>query len=146
MGLVYDEISKFKKRYPMTIAWRLKKHAEIIETHLNPGEKVKFAFAAQKNDNPLDIITTNAVVLTDRRLLIAQKRLFFGYFFTAITPDLFNDLSVQMGIIWGKIIIDTVKETVTLSNIQREALDDIETAITEYMMVEKRNCRKNKEA
>ena len=42
-----------------------------------------------------------------------------------------------MGIIWGKVIIDSVKEEITLSNIQREALDDIETEVTEYMMKEK---------
>lgn len=134
---VYDKLLEFKKKYPMTISWRLKKHANVIEKHLNPGEKIKYAFAAQKNNNPLDIITTYAVVLTNKRILLASKRVLFGYFFTAITPDLFNDLTVRMGIIWGKVSIDTVKEEVVLSNIQREALDEIETKVTEYMMKEK---------
>lgn len=134
---VYEELKKFKKKYPMTISWRLKKHAKIIEKHLNPDEKILYAFAAQKNDNPLDIITTYAIVITNKRILLASKRVLFGYFLISITPDLFNDLSVKMGIIWGKVIIDTVKEVVTLSNIQREALDEIETAVTEYMMEEK---------
>lgn len=137
-GDVYKLVREFKKRYPWTISWRLKKHCEVIETHLNPGEIVRYAFAAQKNDNPFDIITTYVVVLTNKRILLGTKRLFFGYFFTAITPDMFNDIEVKMGLIWGKIIIDTVKETVYLSNIQRDALDDIETAITEYMMREKK--------
>lgn len=135
---VYEMLVKFKKDYPKTIAWRLKKHAKIIDLHLNPGEIVKYAFAAQKNDNPFDIITTYAIVLTNKRILLASKRLLFGYFFTAITPDLFNDLKVEMGLIWGKVKIDTIKEEVVLSNIQREALDDIETQVTEYMMQEKK--------
>ena len=135
---VYEKLVAFKKQFPMTISWRLKKHAKIIETHLNPGEQIKYAFAAQKNNNPFDIITTYAVVLTNKRILLGTKRLLFGYFFTAITPDLFNDLKVEMGLIWGKVRIDTIKEEVYLSNIQREALDDIETKITEYMMREKR--------
>ena len=59
---------------------------------------------------------------------------------------MFNDLTVKMGIIWGKVIIDTVKEKVVLSNIQREALDDIETAITSYMMEEKSKYFNHKEA
>ena len=139
---VYKFVLDFKKQYPWTISWRLKKHCEIVEKHLNPGEIVKYAFAAQKNDNPLDIVTTYVVVLTNKRILLGTKRLLFGYFFTAITPDMFNDLSVKMGLIWGKIIIDTVKETVYLSNIQKEALDDIETAITEYMMQEKKKYAK----
>lgn len=134
---VYEKALEFKKKYPMTISWRLKKHAKIVELHLNPDEEVKYAFAAQKNDNPLDIITTYMVVLTNKRILLGQKRLLFGYFFTAITPDMFNDLQVSMGIIWGKISIDTVKEVVVLSNIQRDALDEIETNITQYMMEEK---------
>lgn len=142
---VYQKLLAFKKKYPMTIAWRLKSHAKIIEKHLNPGEEVLYAFAAQKNDNPLDIITTYAIALTNKRIMIGSKRVFFGYFFTTITPDLFNDLKVNMGIIWGKIYIDTVKEFVTFSNLDRNALPEIETNISEYMMNEKRKIAKETE-
>lgn len=135
---VYQQLLDFKKKYPMTIAWRLKSHAKVIEKHLNPGEEILYTFAAQKNDNPLDIITTYAVVLTNKRIMVGSKRVLFGYFFTTITPDMFNDLKVNMGIIWGKIYIDTVKEFVTFSNIDRNALPEIETNISEYMMNEKR--------
>jgi hypothetical protein len=137
-NVVYSKLKEFKNKYPMTISWRLKAHSKVVNNHLNPGEEVLYAFAAQKNDNPLDIITTCAVVLTNKRIIIGQKRLLFGYFFTSITPDMFNDLTVKMGIIWGKIYIDTIKEIVKLSNIQQEALDDIETTISEYMMQEKK--------
>jgi len=137
MNDVYNKLLEFKKKYPFTISWRIKKHAKIIDKHLNPGEVVKYAFCAQKNNNPFDIITTYAFVLTNKRILLGSKRVLFGYFFTTITPDMFNDLQVKMGIIWGKVSIDTVKEVVILSNIQREALDEIETQITEYMMSEK---------
>lgn len=135
---VYQRLQNFKKKYPMTISWRLKQHAKIIEKHLNPGEEVLYAFAAQKNDNPLDFTSTYAVVLTNKRIMMGEKRLLFGYFFTTITPDLFNDLKIKMGLIWGKIEIDTVKEFVTFSNIDRNALPEIETIISEYMMNEKR--------
>lgn len=133
---IYAQAKAFKKKYPMTIAWRLRAHSKILETHLNPDEQVQFVFVAQKNNNPLDIITSYVIAITDKRIIMGQKRLLFGYFFTTITPDMFNDLSVRMGIIWGKICIDTVKEVVYLSNIQREALPVIETAITEYIMAE----------
>jgi len=43
-----------------------------------------------------------------------------------------------MGIIWGSVVVDTVKEEVYLSKIQRGALDEIETNVTEYMMEEKK--------
>lgn len=144
MGIVYDKLKEFKEKYPMTISWRLKQHAKVVELHISDDEEVRFAFAAQKNDNPLDMITTYAIVLTDKRIIVASKRLLFGYFFTSITPDMFNDLNVKMGLIWGKIYIDTVKEVVKLSNIQREALPEIEENITEYMMEEKKKYGANR--
>ena len=48
MSIVYEKAKQFKKRYPLTIAWRLKKHSKIIDLHLNPGEEVKYVFACQK--------------------------------------------------------------------------------------------------
>lgn len=137
MGLVYEQIREFKKNFKSTIAWRIKRHSEIIEKHLNPGETVTFSFAAQGDSSSLEMFNTYAVVLTNKRILLAQKRVVFGYTFLAITPDMFNDLTVSSGLIWGKIFIDTVKETVILSNISKDALDEIETQITEYMMREK---------
>lgn len=138
MSKIYDLVVDFKHKYPGTIAWRIKKHSKIVEMHLNPGEKVYYAFAAQKNDVFYDIFTSCVVALTNRRILIGQKRLLFGYFFSAITPDMFNDLKVKMGLIWGKVYIDTIKEKVILSKIARRALPEIETKITEYMMREKK--------
>lgn len=138
MGNVYNKLKSFKNKYSSTIAWRLKAHSKVIEKHLNPGEEVIYAFAAQKGFSSFDIFSTFAVVLTNKRILLAQKRVLFGYLFLAITPDMFNDLTVNTGMIWGKVNIDTIKETVTLSNISKESVNEIETQITEYMMSEKK--------
>ena len=61
-----------------------------------------------------------------------------GLLFCNCTPDMFNDLTVRKGLIFGSIIIDTVKERIVLSNIDPNALDEIETIISEYMMEEKK--------
>lgn len=135
---VLESLMEFHKKYPMTVGRRLQKHAKVVERHLNPGEKVLYAFYAQKNDNPIDIVTTCAVVLTSKRLLIGQKRTIFGYFFYSITPDMFNDLQLRVGPIWGKVYVDTIKELVVLSNIDKKALPEIETNISEFMMEEKK--------
>jgi len=135
---IYEEILKFKRKYPITIAWRLKKNSLIAERHLNPDEKVLYTFAAQKNDSFLDIFSSAVVVLTNKRILIGRKRVVFGYFLDSITPDMFNDLKVKSGLIWGKILIDTVKEFVVLSNIDISALPEIETNISSYMMEAKK--------
>lgn len=138
MASVYEQVRAFKNKYPMTVGWRLKQNSEVIEKHLNPGEKVFYAFVAQKNDNPLDIISTAVVALTNERILIGRKRVVMGYFLDSITPDMFNDLKILSGIIWGKVYIDYVKEFVTLSNISKDALSEIETKISSFMMEQKK--------
>lgn len=143
--MVYEKLKEFKAKYPATVAWRLKAHSKVVEKYLNPGEEVRFAFPAQKGNSSMDIFSTFIVVLTNKRILLAQKRVLWGYTYLAITPDMFNDLTVSSGIIWGKLYIDTVKETVMLSNISRTAMDDIETQITEYMMAEKQKYTKGED-
>ena len=142
---VYKKALKFKNKYPNTVAWRIKENSAIIEKHLNPGEEVLYAFVAQKNDNPLNIFGTAVIALTNKRILIGRKRVFVGYFLNSITPDMFNDLKVSGGIIWGKVYIDTIKEFVTLSNISNDALTEIETKISEYMMEMKRKYQQKEE-
>ncbi len=138
MNKVYEEALRFKRRYPGTIAWRLKKHCQRIEEHLNPDEEVLYVFTGQKNNKFYDIISTAVFAITNKRLLIANDRLLFGYFLYSITPDMFNDLTVYSGLIWGKVAIDTVKEIVYVSNLSKKSLDEIETKVTEYMMEEKK--------
>ena len=139
MGKVYDQVRMFKAKYPNTITWfRLKKHAAVIESHLNPGEEPIYSFAGQKNDNMLDILATCVVCLTNERILIGQNILFVGYSLSSITPDMFNDMQVYEGVIFGKISIDTVKEEVILTNLDKRALPEVETAISSFMMEEKK--------
>lgn len=138
MGKVYDEVIRFKRKYPGTVTWRLKKHAKIVQAHLNPDEEVLYAFTGQRNNVFYDVISTSVFIITNKRLLIGQKRLIFGYFLYSITPDMFNDLTVISGLIWGKVCIDTINEQVYVSNLSKKSLDEIETKVTEYMMEEKK--------
>ena len=138
MTNIYDAVASFKRAYPKTIGWRYRKHCSVVERHLNPGEYIQYAFIAQKNDNLLNIFQSAVVALTNERILIGRKRLIFGYNLDSITPDLFNDLKVVSNIIWGKVYIDTIKEFITLSNIDKRALPEIETVITAFMMDQKK--------
>ena len=138
MSKTYELAKKFKSKYPMTVAWRIKAHCNVIDKYLNSDEEVLYVLFGQKNRSSLDLINTNIVVLTSKRLLFATKRVVFGYFFTSVTPDMFNDLSIRANMIWGRVLIDTVKEVIRLSNIDKNALDEIKTNITEYMMKEKK--------
>lgn len=142
---VYQMVLEFKERHPWTIGWRIKKNSSVVEMHLNPDEKVIYAFIAQKNDNLFNIFGSAVVALTNKRILIGRKRVIIGYFLNSITPDMYNDLKVSSGLIWGKVYIDTIKEFVTLSNISKEALREIETEITSYMLEAKKQYIKNEE-
>ena len=135
---IYNKLKDFKKRFPSTVAWRLRTHSKVAAEHINDDEEVLYAFAAQKLPSVFNVTSTYAIVITDKRILLAQKRLLFGYFYYTITPDMFNDLTIKMGIFWGRVIIDTVKETVNLTFISKNALREIETVLSKYMMQEKR--------
>lgn len=138
MSNCYNLASKFMKKYPMTVAWRVKQHCKVIDKHLNPGEEILYVFAGQKNDRAVDLFNSCVIVLTNKRIMVATKRVLFGYFLTSITPDMYNDLTVSKRIFWGAVVIDTVKEVITISNIDSKALSEIETNITEIMIKNKK--------
>ena len=143
MSKTYELALAFMKKYPSTIAWRIKSHCKVIDKHLNPKEKVLYVFLGQKNRSSLDFTNTNVIVLTNKRLLFATKRLLFGYFYTSVTPDMFNDISIIENINGfsapnSNITIDTLNEEIRLSNVSKNALPEIETQITEFMMKEKK--------
>ena len=138
MKSVYELALEFKKRHPFTIGWRIRQNSSVVEKHLNADEHVLYAFVAQKNNNPFNILGTAVIALTNKRILIGRKRVVIGYFLNSITPDMFNDLKVTSGILWGKIYIDTVKEFIALSNISKDALAEIESQVSSYMIEEKK--------
>ena len=139
MNNSYNILKQFIKKFPMTIAWRVRSHSKIIDKHLNPDEQILYMFAGQKNDSSINIFNTYVIMFTNKRIILATKRVLFGYFFKSITPDMYNDLIVHRGLIWGTIVLDTVKEVVTISNIDVKALDDIETNITEIVLKQKKD-------
>ena len=138
MNYIYEQAKDFKKKYPMTVAWRLNSHSKVIKKHLSSDEAILYVFAGQKSPFIWDMFSTYLVALTNKRILVAEKRLLFGYYFISITPEMFNDLSVQSGMLWGKIFIDTIKEQVIINNIDKRALAEIQNKVSEYMHEEKR--------
>ncbi len=134
---IYTRINQFLKKYPLTIAFRLSSHCKVITKHLNPDEEIIYAFPAQKNISPVDIFSTCIVAFTNKRILVAQKRVLPGYRLNSITPDMFNDFQVYKGFIFGRIDIDTVKEVVQFSNLDPRSLSEVETNLSEYLLKQK---------
>ena len=138
MDNVLEKALEFKKKYPLTIAWRLKHHSKVINKHLTEDEEIIFVFAGQKSWFIGDLFSTYIVVLTNKRILVAEKRLIFGYYFISVTPEMYNDLSVQSGMIWGKVFIDTIKENIIINHVDKRSLAEIQNEISNYMHEEKR--------
>ncbi len=146
MKSTYELVKNFKKRYPSTICWRCKKHSKLVDNYLNENEEVLFAFAAQNDGTHESIFNTAVLALTNERLLIAQDRVLVGYKVNNITPDLYNDMQINAGIIWGTVTIDTMKETIEFSNISKKALSEIQKNITSFMITAKKNYQNTKES
>lgn len=130
----FKQLKEFKAKYPLTIAWRLKANYNVVRKHVNKDEKILYVFTGQKTHLSNDILSTAVIILTDQRILIGRKRVIFGYFYDSITPDMFNDLNLKAGLIWGKIYIDTIKEVVIIQKIQKSALYELEDVLSSYML------------
>ena len=131
---VYREVTDFLRRFPLTITWRIRQHSKIVAKHLNEEEEVYYIFAAQRNPNSVNIFSTAIIAFTSKRIMIAQKRVLWGYNMVSITPDMFNDFEVYKGLIFGKLDIDTIKEQIKLSDIDPKALVEIESALSDYIL------------
>ena len=138
----YNLVCRFKRKYPMTVANFLKRHAKVAESIVDKDEDILYAFCGQKNDSLSVLFDTCVVIVTNKRLIIGQKRLLWGYQITTVTPDLFNDLKLYSGLFWGTVEIDTVKEVIYVSNLDKKALDEIETNVNRVMIEGKKKVEK----
>lgn len=125
---IYPSVLRFKRKYPMTLAFRLQKHAAVIDKILDRDEKVLYSFCGQRNDDNRLLFESCVVAITNKRIIVGEKRI-FGYLVINVRPELFNDLKIRAGLIFGSIEIDTVKENIYISNLDKKSLDEIETMV-----------------
>lgn len=131
---IYEEAREFRKKYPLTVAFRLKANSAVVQKHLDAGETPLYTFVGQKRKDRMGRNQTAVVTITDKRILIGRSKLFnFGYTLNVITPDMFNDLRVECGPVFGSVILDTVKEKVVITHLDRRSLDDIENHVSGTM-------------
>lgn len=140
---IYSMALRFKKKYSGTIAFNLRKHSQVVESVIDNDEKVLYVFCGQKDDTHKMIFDTCVVALTNKRIIVGQKRILWGYQITTITPELFNDLKINAGLLFGKVEIDTVKENLFISNLDKASLDEIETNVNNIMLENKRRIKES---
>ena len=142
--MVYKCVKRFKNKYPMTIVFRLKKHARVVENILDKDERILYAFCGQRNEGNTVLFDSCVVALTNKRIIIGEKRI-FGYYVLTVSPEMFNDLKINSRLFFGQVEIDTVKERIFISNIDKKALDEIETNVHEIMLDNKRRLKQKYE-
>jgi len=110
----------------VTKKWGIK-HFEIIEGNLSDDEVVKLCFMGMGNAQN-DYFS---YVITDKRIMIGQKRLVGEYFQTVFLNHL-NDVSYQGGALFGTITNDTMKEKFSV-RIDKESAKRINEAVNETL-------------
>lgn len=106
---MFDFTKKHKFGKSNTDSWTLK-HFTLIEQQLSPSEEVLLCFMGLHNYVSLTKHDNNfAYAITDRRIIIAQKRI-VGEIIQTILLNNINDLTYKKGLALGIITIDSVKE------------------------------------
>lgn len=89
----------------------LNKHFSVIETNLMNDEVGKVAFVGLKDfDSPTKHSGNYAYLITNKRIIMGQKKL-IGENIVTVSLKNINDISMSIGIVFTKIVFDTIKET-----------------------------------
>ena len=76
---IYRRVKEFKRKYPMTIAFRLRAHAKVASKFIGSDEEIKYVFVAQKNYQSYEIINTNIIAKVTRTQFASFLFFFFKY-------------------------------------------------------------------
>ena len=134
---VYEKCKAFLKKYPKTINWRLKKHAEVVQQHINDDEVVLFSFAGQMGASIIQPFYTTIVVFTNKRMLLGRSMFFGRTYYSSKTPDMLNDFEIMTDLLYGAVVMDTIKEHVVIGCLDKRSLIAVEDALSKYMINEK---------
>lgn len=87
------------------------KHFSLIEEALGNDEYAIMCFIGLHNYISMSQHDQNyAYAITNKRIIMAQQKL-IGQNFQTVAIDNLNDITMTTGMVFGKIIIDTIKET-----------------------------------
>lgn len=125
MGRVYEKLMLFKNRYPHTLTSRLYAHATVAENSLADKEEVLYASCGFD-----ELFRTIIFVVTDKRVLVARKKLVYGYYCTSIDKEKICQINTSKGMFLTNVSIRTLTETFGSVNLfDDEAADDIKRSI-----------------
>lgn len=106
---MYEYIENNKLGYELTKGFAIK-HCDLLLSKLQPDEEILVPFLGLHNyQNPTKHDKTFAFALTNKRFVLAQKRL-IGEAYQSILLDNLNDITYNKGLLGGVLEVDTIKE------------------------------------
>lgn len=133
---IYESVKAYKDKYPSTLAFRLKKHAEVVEKNIKKDERVLYTFCGHgiagntSVENGASSYGTVVVALTNKRIVIGHKGLLFGSKIKSIDMKKYNDMTVDKGLIWSSLNIDTFKEEFKVAGLTAEGANEAEENVS----------------
>lgn len=112
--------------------WRLK-HFKVVEQQLKDDEDVLVCFIGLKNFVDIAHHEENwAYAITNKRIIIGQKGL-IGEKVDVISLRDLNDVSFRKGLVFGVLIIDTIKEEFSVG-LNKNSATSIHELVTNALM------------
>lgn len=106
---MYDYIEDNKLGFELTKGMAAK-HCDLLLSKLDSNEEILVPFLGLHNyQNPTKHDKTFAYALTNKRFVLAQKRL-IGEAYQSILLDNLNDITYNKGLLGGVLEVDTIKE------------------------------------
>lgn len=93
-----------------------KKHFEVIEDQLHDDEVVLMSFVGLHEQEGVNLNGSFAYAITNKRLILGQKGVLGRSKSKSILMEHLNDVTVQNGIVWRNIEIDTIKDHFVIKN------------------------------
>lgn len=107
------------------------KHFDLAAKQLNPNEKVLLAFMGLHNLETVSKHEFNyAYVITDKRILMAQKKL-VGENIKTVLWDNLNDITLSTSTMLAKLTFDTMKERFNVGSADKAAVKNVYAKVNE---------------
>lgn len=118
-------------------SWGIK-HFQLVVDMLQPDEDVKMCFLGIHNyKSPTTHDNTFAYAITNKRIIMAQKKM-FGQVTQTVQLDYVNDITTKSGLMFGIVMIDTMKETIKVA-VDKDAAMNISSKVHDLLLELKHN-------
>ena len=117
---MYDAAKETGSGQGLNESWGVK-HFGIIEKNLHADEEGLYTFIGLHNYISMSKHDQNfAYAVTNKRILMGQKKI-VGEAFQSVSLENINDITLQTGMVYGTVTVDTIKEAFNVGVVKSQA-------------------------